>query len=38
MRLPMRIVPSVLAFAFSPNIVKRRRSRTYHVGNFLYNV
>nr|DAS69979.1 MAG TPA: hypothetical protein [Crassvirales sp.] len=34
----MRIVTSVLAFAFSPNIVKRRRSRTYHVGNFLYNV
>lgn len=22
---------------FFPNIVKRRRSRTYHVGNFLYN-
>ena len=36
--LPLRLVTSVRAFAFSPNIVKRRRSRTSHVGNFLYNV
>ena len=34
MRLPLRLVTSVRAFAFSPNFVKRRRSRTYHVGNF----
>lgn len=37
MRLPLRIVTSVRAFAFFPNLVKRRRSRTYHVGNILYN-
>lgn len=33
-RLPLRLVASVRAFAFSPNFVKRRRSRTSHVGNF----
>lgn len=31
---PVRDVTPVHAFAFSPNIVKRRRSRTSHVGNF----